>query len=127
MKKRPIPVKGAEFHQKGNSLISGHPVQKSITIYFHPCNPVLLPQNNCSILFCGIFLSNLFVYLVAFGNILRKLEKGVSMISHDMYSRGLFSYESCKTNAKVITLANHKRHRPSSEPIKANSSSQCKV
>ena len=61
------------FHLNG-ALISGHPVQKSIAIHFHPCNPVLLPQSNCSILFCGIFLSNLFVYLVAFGNILRKLE-----------------------------------------------------
>ena len=43
------------------TLISGHPVQKSIAIHFHPCNPVLLPQNTCSILFCGIFSSNLFV------------------------------------------------------------------
>ena len=56
------------------TLISGHPVQKSIAIHFHPCNPVLLPQYNCSILFCGIFLSNSFVYSVAFGNILRKSE-----------------------------------------------------
>ena len=43
------------------ALISGHPVQISIAIHFHPCNPVLLPQNTCSILFGGIFLSNLFV------------------------------------------------------------------
>ena len=49
-------------------LISGHPVQKSIAIHFHPCNPVLLLQNTCSILFFGIFLTNLFVYLMAFGN-----------------------------------------------------------
>ena len=55
-------------------LISGHPVQKSIAIRFHPCNPVLLPQNTCSILFCKIFSSILFMYLVAFGNIVRKLE-----------------------------------------------------
>ena len=48
----------------------------SIAIHFHLSNPVLPPQNNCSILFCGIFLSNLFVYLVAFGNILRELENG---------------------------------------------------
>ena len=52
------------------ALISGHPAQKSIATHLHPCNPVLLLQNNCSILFCGIFLSNLFVYLVAFGNTL---------------------------------------------------------
>ena len=68
------------------ALISGHPVQKSITIHFHPCNPVLLPQNNCSILFCGILLSDLFVYLVAFDNNyyteeINKIE--ISMISHD--------------------------------------------
>ena len=55
------------------ALIVGHPVQKSITIHFHPYNPVLLPQNTCSILFCGIFLSNLFMYLAAFGNIMWKL------------------------------------------------------
>ena len=55
------------------ALISGHPVQKSIAIHFYPRNPVLLPQNTCSILFCGILL-NLFVNLVAFGNILWKLE-----------------------------------------------------
>ena len=47
------------------ALITGHPVQKLIAIHFHPYNPVLLPQNIYSILFCGIFLSNLFVYLVA--------------------------------------------------------------
>ena len=56
------------------ALISGHPVQKSIAIHFHPCNPVLVPQNTCSIMFCGILLSNLFVYLVAFDNIMWKLE-----------------------------------------------------
>ena len=56
------------------ALISGHPFQKLIAIHFHPYNPVLLKQNNCSILFCGIFLANLFVHLVALGNILRKLE-----------------------------------------------------
>ena len=56
-------------------LLSGHPVQKSIAIHFHPCNPVLLPQNTRSILFCELFLSNLFVYLVAFGNKIWKLEK----------------------------------------------------
>ena len=39
-----------------------------IIIQFHPCNPLLLFQNICSILFYGIFLSNLFVYLVASGN-----------------------------------------------------------
>ena len=32
-------------------LISGHPVQKSIAIYFHPCNPVLLQQYTYT-LFC---------------------------------------------------------------------------
>ena len=32
------------------ALISGHPVQKSIVIHFHPCNLVLSPQNTCSIL-----------------------------------------------------------------------------
>ena len=58
------------------ALISGHPVQKSITIHFHPCNPVPLPQNTCSILFCGILLSNVFVCLVVFGNIMWKLENG---------------------------------------------------
>ena len=54
-----------------------HPVQKSIVTHFHPCNPVFPPKNNtCSILFCGIFLSNLFVHLVPFGNITWKLENG---------------------------------------------------
>ena len=52
------------------ALISGHPVQKSIAIHFHPCNPVLLFRNTSSILFWVIFLTNLFVYLVAFGNIM---------------------------------------------------------
>ena len=56
------------------ALFSRHPVLKLIAIHFHPCHPVLLPGNNCSILFYGIFLSNLFVYLVVFCNILRKLE-----------------------------------------------------
>ena len=32
-----------------------------------------------------------------------------------------FSTECCKTKTKVITLANHKRHRQSSEPIKTRS------
>ena len=36
--------------------ISGHPVQKSNAIHFHPCNPDLLPENTCSILFCGTLL-----------------------------------------------------------------------
>ena len=57
------------------ALIFEHPVQKSIAIHFHPCNPVLCPQNICSILFCGISLSNLSVYLVAFFNKMWKLEK----------------------------------------------------
>ena len=57
------------------ALISGHPVQKSIAIHFHPCNTVLLHKNTCSILSRGIFLTNLFVYLVAFGNIMWELEK----------------------------------------------------
>ena len=56
------------------ALISGHSVQKSIAIHFHPCNPVLVPQNTCSIMFCGIFLSHLLAYLVVFGNIMWKLE-----------------------------------------------------
>ena len=56
------------------NLLSGHPVQKSIAIHFHPCNPVLLPQFSYPILFCEIYLSDLFVYLVAFGNIIWKLE-----------------------------------------------------
>ena len=65
-------------------LISGHPVQKSIAIHFHPCNPVLLPQNAWAILFCDYFLSNLFVDVVAFGNIMWKLGKlEISMINHD--------------------------------------------
>ena len=57
------------------ALISGHPLQKSIAIHFHPCNPVLLPQNICSFLFFETFLSILSVYLVAFCNKMRKLEK----------------------------------------------------
>ena len=61
--------KGSKFHHN-----SGHPVQKSMAIHFHPCSPVLLPQNTCPILVCGIFLSNLLVYLVASGNTLWKLE-----------------------------------------------------
>ena len=56
------------------ALISGRPVQKAITIHSHPCHPAFLPQNTCSIKFCGIFLTNLFLYLVAFGNIIVKLE-----------------------------------------------------
>ena len=64
-------VKAKKYQPKGKkvqnftrmaALISGHPVQKSVAIHFHPCNPVLLLQNTCSILFCGIFLlTNLFV------------------------------------------------------------------
>ena len=34
------------------ALISGHPVQKSIAIHFHPYNPVLLPQNKEGVLGC---------------------------------------------------------------------------
>ena len=56
------------------ALISGHPVQISNTFHLYPCNPVLLRQNTCSILFCGIFLLILWVYLVAVGNVMRKLE-----------------------------------------------------
>ena len=48
------------------ALISGHPVQKSNAIHFHPCNPVLLPQNSFSILFSGIFLS---IFFRVFGGI----------------------------------------------------------
>ena len=65
------------------ALISGHPVQKWIAIHLHPCNPALLPQITCSILFLGIFLSNLFVYLVEFGKIMWKLEIEISKISRD--------------------------------------------
>ena len=65
------------------AVTSGHPVQKTIAIYFHPCNPLLLPQNTCSILFCGIFLTNLFVNLVAFGNIMCKFKIAISLISRD--------------------------------------------
>ena len=61
------------------ALISVHPVQKSIAIHFHHCNPVLLPQNTCSVLFWGIFLTNLLVYLVAFDNIMWKLEQFKSL------------------------------------------------
>ena len=57
------------------ALISGHTVQKSIAIHFHPCNPVLLPENTCSILFSWDLFIKLFVYLVAVGNIMWKLEK----------------------------------------------------
>ena len=63
------------------ALISGHPVKKSVAIHFHPWSPVLLPQNTCSILFCVTFLSIQLVYLVAFGNIMWKLE--ISMICSD--------------------------------------------
>ena len=38
------------------ALISLHPVQRTIAIHFHHCNPVLLAQNTYSILFRGIFL-----------------------------------------------------------------------
>ena len=62
-------------------LISGHTVQKSIAIHVHPWNPVPLPQNTCAILFCEIFLSNLFPYLVAFGNKMWKLGKEFSTIN----------------------------------------------
>ena len=65
-------VKAKKYHLRGNNdsrikiftrihmaaLISGHPVQESIEIHFHPCNPVLLPQNTYSILFCGTFFIN---------------------------------------------------------------------
>ena len=43
------------FNSRIAALISGHPVQKSIAIHFHPCNPVFRPQNTCSILFLGSF------------------------------------------------------------------------
>ena len=42
--------------------------------HFHPWNPVRLPPNTCSVLFCGIYLTNVFVHLVAFGNIMGNLE-----------------------------------------------------
>ena len=45
-----------------------------IAIHFRPCNPALLPHNTGFILFSGIFLSSVFVYLVAFGNIMCQLE-----------------------------------------------------
>ena len=44
-----------ENFTKKAALISGHPVQKSIAIHFHPCNPLLVPQNTCSVMFRGIF------------------------------------------------------------------------
>ena len=47
--------------------ISGHPVQKTIAIHFHPCTPILLPQNTCSILFLVFFFFIQFIYL--FGGI----------------------------------------------------------
>ena len=40
------------------ALISGHPVQKSIAIHFHPCYSVLRPQNAGSILFCKTSFMN---------------------------------------------------------------------
>ena len=59
-KKYHLRVKVQTFTRMA-ALISQHPVHKSIVTHFHPCNPVLLPQNTCSILFCGIFLTNLFI------------------------------------------------------------------
>ena len=44
------------------ALTSGHPIQTSIiTIHFRPCYCAFLPKSTCSILFCGIFVSNLCV------------------------------------------------------------------
>ena len=47
-----------------------------ITIHSHPCSRLFCTpsQNSCSILFCGIFLLILFMYLVTFGQIMWKLE-----------------------------------------------------
>ena len=76
------------------ALISGHPVLKSIAIHFHPCNPVFLPQKTCFMLFCAIFLPNLFMYLVAFGNIMWKLEIEISMISRDSVPLKITNYKA---------------------------------
>ena len=64
VKAKTYQLKTDQFTRMATS-ISGHPVQKSVAIHFHPCNPVLVPQNTCS---------NLFMYLVVFGNIMWKLE-----------------------------------------------------
>ena len=69
-----IPDKRFKIVTRITALLSGHPVQKSTAIHLHPCNPAPLPKNTCSIVFCGTFLSNLFMYLVAFGNIMWKLD-----------------------------------------------------
>ena len=57
------------FHMNGFAqrlvLILRQKTTRKGSIHFHPCNPVFLPKNTLSIMFCGIFLSNLFVYLVA--------------------------------------------------------------
>ena len=53
------------------ALISKHHVQKSIAIHLHPCNPVLLPQNTCFILLCGIFFIK-FIHI--FGGIWQYVE-----------------------------------------------------
>ena len=45
--------KGSEFHQSGRFDLWTS-CQKIIAIHFHPFNPVLLPQNARTALFCGI-------------------------------------------------------------------------
>ena len=65
-------------------LISEHPVQNSIAIQFHNSTfsvPYFFLKITVLFCFVGSFLSNLFVYLVAFGNILRKEERATSMIT----------------------------------------------
>ena len=52
------------------ALTSGHPVQKSIAIHVHPCNPELLPETTCSILFCGFFFIKFICVFGGFGNIM---------------------------------------------------------
>ena len=45
------------------ALISRHPVQESIAIHFHPCNPVFLPQTTHSILFYGMFFYQIYSFI----------------------------------------------------------------
>ena len=63
----------AQNFTRMEALISENPVRKSIAIHFHICNPALLPKNTCPILW-DLVSNSVFLYLVAFGNIMCKLE-----------------------------------------------------
>lgn len=65
----------SKFHQKSNFDLWQHRLWRTV-IHFHPCNLALLPQNPCSILFCRIFLPNLFVYFKGIWRYNTEIKKG---------------------------------------------------